>query len=116
MDLFASYDSPLGMIQIGHKDGQIVSIRRSNAVVPHSPSPVSELASLQLQEYFSGIRRAFDLPIAPRGTAFQIAVWNALCCIPYGEGALTVKSPQQSENRKQAALWAWLATVIPCGS
>ena len=120
MDLFACYDSPLGMIQIGHKDGQIVSIRRSNAVVPHSPSPVSELASLQLQKYFSGIRRAFDLPIAPRGTAFQIAVWNALCCIPYGEVrsygeiAAAIGKPKASRAVGMACNRNPLWIVIPC--
>jgi methylated-DNA-[protein]-cysteine S-methyltransferase len=38
----------------------------------------------QLQEYFSGKRKAFDFPLAPKGTPFQLAVWNALLEIPYG--------------------------------
>ena len=39
----------------------------------------------QLDEYFDGRRRSFDLPLAPRGTAFQQQVWLALREIPYGE-------------------------------
>jgi methylated-DNA-[protein]-cysteine S-methyltransferase len=39
----------------------------------------------QLEEYFDGRRRSFDLPLAPRGTAFQQRVWMALRGIPYGE-------------------------------
>jgi len=39
----------------------------------------------QLHEYFSGTRTHFDLPLAPRGTEFQQAVWKALRTIPYGE-------------------------------
>ena len=39
----------------------------------------------QLLEYFSGARRRFELPLAPRGTPFQLRVWRALCAIPYGE-------------------------------
>ena len=39
----------------------------------------------QLDEYFSGARRAFRLPLAPAGTAFQLAVWEALRAIPYGQ-------------------------------
>jgi methylated-DNA-[protein]-cysteine S-methyltransferase len=39
----------------------------------------------QLQEYFAGTRRTFELPLAPQGTAFQLAVWQALRAIPYGE-------------------------------
>lgn len=39
----------------------------------------------QLDEYFAGARRAFDLPLAPRGTTFQCEVWRTLASIPYGE-------------------------------
>ncbi|AQA20048.1 cysteine methyltransferase [Halioglobus japonicus] len=39
----------------------------------------------QLQEYFAGTRRSFDLPLAPGGTEFQNAVWAQLARIPFGE-------------------------------
>ena len=39
----------------------------------------------QLLEYFSGQRKTFDFPLAPKGTPFQLAVWNALLEIPYGD-------------------------------
>ena len=39
----------------------------------------------QLEEYFSGKRRNFELNLRPQGTAFQLSVWNALQRIPYGE-------------------------------
>jgi methylated-DNA-[protein]-cysteine S-methyltransferase len=39
----------------------------------------------QLNEYFSGERKKFDLPLAARGTAFQQKVWHALCAIKQGE-------------------------------
>ncbi|MBX6365853.1 MAG: methylated-DNA--[protein]-cysteine S-methyltransferase, partial [Gemmatimonadetes bacterium] len=38
----------------------------------------------QLEEYFRGERREFDLPLAPRGTAFQQRVWAELRKVPYG--------------------------------
>lgn len=41
-------------------------------------------AQAQLLEYFDGQRTAFDLPLAPDGTDFQLAVWQALRDIPYG--------------------------------
>ena len=44
-------------------------------------------ARTQLGEYFARERRAFDLPLAPTGTAFQTRVWTALLDIPYGETA-----------------------------
>jgi len=39
----------------------------------------------QLDEYFGGSRRSFDLPLRPVGTAFQCEVWSMLEKIPYGE-------------------------------
>ena len=39
---------------------------------------------VQLEEYFAGARRTFDLPLAPVGSPFQLRVWEALREIPYG--------------------------------
>ncbi|PYQ57333.1 MAG: cysteine methyltransferase [Acidobacteria bacterium] len=39
----------------------------------------------QIGEFFAGRRKTFDVRIALRGTAFQLEVWRALLCIPYGE-------------------------------
>ncbi|MCI8477686.1 MAG: methylated-DNA--[protein]-cysteine S-methyltransferase [Oscillospiraceae bacterium] len=46
---------------------------------------LSDQVSDQLEEYFAGRLRVFDLPLAPCGTSFQQAVWAALLQIPYGE-------------------------------
>jgi methylated-DNA-[protein]-cysteine S-methyltransferase len=46
---------------------------------------VFDVAAAQLREYFAGDRTEFDLPLAPHGTAFQLAVWEALAGIPYGK-------------------------------
>lgn len=48
-------------------------------------TPLLRRAARELAEYFSGERRAFDLPLSLEGTAFQRADWAALCEIPYGE-------------------------------
>ena len=44
---------------------------------------VLERAACQLNEYFDGERTAFDLPLAPEGTEFQLRVWRALCQIDF---------------------------------
>ncbi len=46
--------------------------------------PILEATRRQLQAYFFGSRQAFDLSLAPQGTAFQLSVWQALATIPYG--------------------------------
>jgi methylated-DNA-[protein]-cysteine S-methyltransferase len=49
----------------------------------HRPGGFSTAAE-QLAEYFGGARQEFDLPLAPHGTPFQLAVWAELTRIPYG--------------------------------
>jgi methylated-DNA-[protein]-cysteine S-methyltransferase len=50
---------------------------------PPDPGPFVPVRA-QLDEYFTGRRTTFDLPLAPHGTAFQRTVWQALLDIPYG--------------------------------
>ena len=76
--------SPFGNLLIGWEDDVIVSLRLGDTDQP-SPSPVSQLAAAQLQEYFAGIRKNFTFPIRLTGTPFQLSVWKALSGIPYGE-------------------------------
>ncbi|WKE64465.1 methylated-DNA--[protein]-cysteine S-methyltransferase [Gallaecimonas kandeliae] len=47
--------------------------------------PVLLEAARQLGEFFAGKRRGFELPLAPKGTAFQQSVWQQLQAIPFGE-------------------------------
>jgi len=51
------------------------------------PSPLIKEASRQLERYFAGTLRAFDLPLASGGTDFQKSVWKMMREIPYGETA-----------------------------
>ncbi|MCW6508963.1 methylated-DNA--[protein]-cysteine S-methyltransferase [Lichenifustis flavocetrariae] len=55
------------------------------AALENDDHPVLREAVHQLQEYFSGTRRSFQLELDPRGTAFQKEVWAALLRIPYGQ-------------------------------
>ena len=48
-------------------------------------TPLLREAAKQIGEYFSGTRKAFDLPLSYHGTPFQMADWGALLTIPYGE-------------------------------
>ncbi|SDL23431.1 methylated-DNA-[protein]-cysteine S-methyltransferase [Franzmannia pantelleriensis] len=49
------------------------------------PGELTARAKEQLEAYFTGARRDFDLPLAPQGTDFQRRVWEALASIPFGE-------------------------------
>ncbi|MDA0701986.1 MAG: methylated-DNA--[protein]-cysteine S-methyltransferase [Proteobacteria bacterium] len=48
-------------------------------------TPLLRRAAEQIASYFAGDLHEFDLPLAPEGTEFHLAVWRALCRIPYGE-------------------------------
>lgn len=80
-----SLPSPIGDLTISEEDGRIVSIDwgRIPAAL-RMETPLLCRARLQLEEYFEGRRRRFDLPLAPVGTVYQRRVWEALNAIPYG--------------------------------
>lgn len=62
-----------------------IDLRPDGAVGPDGADPVLSEAKAQLQAYFAGRLRVFDLPLAPEGTAFQHTVWDEVSRIPYGE-------------------------------
>jgi methylated-DNA-[protein]-cysteine S-methyltransferase len=74
----------------------------------------------QLDAYFAGKLRQFDLPLAPQGTPFQQRVWRALIDIPYGEtvsyGELARRIGRPAAVRAVGAANGQnpLAIVIPC--
>ena len=77
-------------------------------------------AGEQLSAYFEGRLRVFDLPLAPRGTSFQLRVWNALLRIPYGrtmsyaEIAAFIDAPGKARAVGAANGNNPIAIIIPC--
>ena len=78
-----SMNTPLGVLTIFEDRGSIVVIEWGRAAAP-AASPLVLEAKRQLDAYFDGRAREFDLPLAPRGTPFQQAVWALLSAIPFG--------------------------------
>jgi methylated-DNA-[protein]-cysteine S-methyltransferase len=81
------FSSPFGLVKIAEEDNKITElyfVKEVNMESRHT-SPLLIKARKQFLEYITGIRKTFDLPIAPQGTVFQKAVWQALRSIPYGE-------------------------------
>ncbi|MET7639959.1 methylated-DNA--[protein]-cysteine S-methyltransferase [Streptomyces sp. NPDC005438] len=82
--------------------------------------PLFQRARDQLEEYFAGRLRRFDLPLAPRGTAFQRSVWRALTTIPYGAtttyGALAARLGRPSASRAVGMANGRnpISVVVPC--
>lgn len=97
------YKSPCGDIIVGSIDDELCLcdwVNRKNretidrrmrrilkADMQQGTSSVIELAIQQFDEYFSGERKSFDIPLRFAGTDFQQLVWKELCRIPYGQTA-----------------------------
>ena len=87
MRIFTTISSPIGSLSIAAEDEYVISIV-FGSFVPNAiagTSAILEKAAAQLDEYFAGKRKTFDLSLKLCGTEFQNRVWNELQKIPYGE-------------------------------
>ena len=88
---FTYYKSPIGILKIGGTEQYIneLSFAEDNAAIAYPAhntiTPVMQQCVEELIEFFSGIRKTFDIPVSQAGTAFQQRVWNALLDIPFGK-------------------------------
>ncbi len=81
-----NYKSPIGNLLIKSKQKKIISLEIQDALVEEdSPDDVLVEAKKQLEEFFTGNRRKFELPLHFEGTDFQVKVWKEVCRIPFGE-------------------------------
>lgn len=84
---YAFYRSPVGWITLVSQASGLCSLRFGR-VAPRGARldlEMNRAAMGQVREYFEEARKSFDLPLDLEGTPFQLAVWNALREIPYGE-------------------------------
>jgi len=117
---YAIYDFPCGKLKIGYTDTAIRYVLFTDEQGSGLPSKLSELAALQLGEYFDGKRKSFDLPLEVLGTDFQKKVWAALAEIPYGETrsykdiAKRIACPKGFRAIGQANHNNPISIIIPC--
>lgn len=120
--LYDTIDSPLGELLLASDGRALTAVHMGGAPGPgwqRDPVPLREAAD-QLQAYFAGELREFDLPLAPAGTPFQREVWEALRRIPYGETigygelAAAVGRPHAARAVGAANGRNPIAVVVPC--
>ncbi len=128
--LYTEMPSPLGRLLLTADDGALTGVHFPGGQKhdrPRQPdwlraddAPVLASARSQLAEYFDARRSGFDLPLAPRGTPFQQAVWKALLAVPFGAtstyGAIAAAIRRPTAVRAVgAAIGANpIGIVIPC--
>nr|WP_122011553.1 methylated-DNA--[protein]-cysteine S-methyltransferase [Maliibacterium massiliense] len=118
------YDTPLGPIGLAEREGALTNVFFAGTVQPGAytlrQTPLLQRASAQLLAYLSAARRTFDLPLAPEGTPFEKAVWQALMEIPYGQTrtygqlAATIGRPAASRAVGRANSRNPLSIIVPC--
>jgi methylated-DNA-[protein]-cysteine S-methyltransferase len=103
--LTGSWASPLGRLELESDGSALLRIRLPGERPapadgrPRRPDPEAFTAVIaQLDEYFAGTRRAFDLPLAPVGTPFQQRVWSLLREIPWGRTISYAELARRSGN------------------
>jgi len=121
---YALMNSPLGPLTLKASEKGLSAIHFGSLVPPNAVVDLKAHREnlKQLQEYFDGERTVFDLPIdiQGQGTPFQLAVWNELQKIPYGETcsygeiARRIGKPGASRAVGMANHENPVAIVIPC--
>jgi methylated-DNA-[protein]-cysteine S-methyltransferase len=88
---YDAVQSPIGRLILASDGTALVGVWMANASPrdaswSHHKGDDDILAKTreELEEYFDGRRRTFDVPLAPNGTEFQRSVWHALTEIPFG--------------------------------
>lgn len=94
--------------------------RRLRAKGEEGSSATLQRTVLELEEYFAGARRGFDVPLALPGTVFQCLVWEELSRVPYGKtisyGELARRIGKPSAVRAVAGAVAAnpISIIVPC--
>jgi methylated-DNA-[protein]-cysteine S-methyltransferase len=120
---YFNYNTLFGRVLIV-SDGKSITEIKLNNETDHAgenkANTQTDRAAKELEEYFSGKRKKFDIPLNPYGTEFKLSVWKALLDIPYGE-TRSYKQIAQAIGNPQACRAVGMANnknpiwiVIPC--
>jgi methylated-DNA-[protein]-cysteine S-methyltransferase len=126
---YSTFDSPLGTLIAVAAGGALNGLYFDDQrYLPSLPAdaredraaPLLARCRRQLDEYFRGERRAFDLPLAPEGTGFQRRVWTEIARIPFGktityaELAKRAGAPGSARAAGSATGRNPLGIIVPC--
>ncbi len=88
MHCIYKYNSIIGDIFISADENFLLSVKFVNHnFIENKENKIIRQTIKQLNEYFNGKRKKFELPLNPKGTEFQKKVWLQLMNIPYGKTA-----------------------------
>ena len=85
IELVRHIETPIGRLALCADGDGLCALRFAATGEEMDAAPVLMQAERELEEYFAGRRTTFSVPLSMQGTPFQMAVWEALRAIPYGE-------------------------------
>ncbi len=115
------YSSPVGYLKLQCSDEHLTELLFADepgAINNSHPILIKSIA--QLNEYFDGKRKSFDLPLQQNGTEFQVKIWDLLSKIPYGKTISYMNLTKQFGDVKAIRAVAAangknkLAIIVPC--
>lgn len=96
------HSTPVGLLRLCADESGVCGVyfvrQATEAACPENT--LLQRTARELDEYFAGKRKAFDLPLSLHGTPFQLRVWAALQQIPYGETRSYVQVAAMAGNAK----------------
>lgn len=116
------FESPIGIIKLSANEQALLSLYfvDQKSGDEDVKQPVLLKTKQQLEEYFAGKRKTFDLPLQPVGTFFQRRVWSALQKVPFGKTASYGEIAKESGNPKAMRAVGLangrnpISIIIPC--
>lgn len=115
------YLSPIGVLEIICEKDVLISLKLvKNTDKSDSETALIKEIKTQLDEYFSGKRKIFDIKLKPTGTDFQNKIWKELQKIPYGEtmSYSEIATTASNKNAQRAIGSACnknpIMIIIPC--
>lgn len=119
--MFAVYNTKIGKLKIEYDNDVLTGIAYAeNEKEQGIRSELSDKTVLQLEEYFDGRRKEFEIPLKLIGTEFQKKVWNELLKIPYGETvsykdiAIKIGNPKACRAVGMANHNNPILIIVPC--
>jgi methylated-DNA-[protein]-cysteine S-methyltransferase len=129
MTTYTHIDNPLGQLLLTSHEGKLSGLYFADQ--PHAridpdwvrqdDAGIFAQTAQQLEEYASGERESFDLPLSLSGTPFQVQVWNAIAAIPFGQTITYSELAQRIGRSSKEARAVGAATgqnpvcwIVPC--
>ena len=116
------YNSPVGWLKIKTDNSSLIAVSFSDKEgksTEHTPAVMQETIR-QLNEYFEGTRKSFEINLAPAGTDFQRKIWKLVEQVPFGETTsyLDIAISSGSEKNTRAVGLANgknpIPVIVPC--